>query len=139
MMGQVGVALLLDWTFMASGHHGEPRARSSDLTGGACLGPLSMLGGATTTATELAAEIASRERTSTRVVGEREENGRKFLLGSLDVFVASRAQHHNLLHYHRQFCDGMVSVAMQLEGRKAWWVYPFGAMVELGPPRAQSS
>ena len=34
---------------------------------------------------------------------------------------------------------GMVSVAWQLEGKKAWWVYPKEVVTELGPPSGQSS
>ena len=151
-MGDIGLALLLDWSCVLSG-------TDDDLDGGAAAAPACArnaelfggLLGARTTADAFADAVVGRFNGGLNDGGG---NGSGVGSGgsgaphlrlrrgaSLDVFVTAGAagpQHHNLLHVHRVWCDGAVSAAWQLDGRKDWRLYGADAADALGPPSARS-
>ena len=108
-MGEVAFALLLDWSFMVSGFHGTSTVYEGD-DGCTAAGML----GAETTLDALAEDLGGP------LIRAQAESGemRSVSDGSLDLFVAATAQHHNLLHRHRDFCAGVARVR-PLAG--LWW------------------
>lgn len=130
-LGDVGLAVLFDWTFMASAHHSGRTSKGP--IGDECGSPARMLGIHSTV--DALSFGADREEELAGNSGEVQPT----MLGTTDVFVSSQSSHHNLLHRHHSWCDGMVSAAWQVEGTKAWWVYDPDVTDELGSPRAHTS
>ena len=121
LLGDVGVAVLFDWTFMLSAHHSKELLGGEGATEPGCSSPAAML--QVTSAVDGLVLSNETARSSPQDGGPQGvESGLRpgaahaLLTGATDLFITAAASHHNLVHRHHTWCDGMVSAAWQLEG-----------------------